>query len=359
MILNSNTILRRVLALLVCSLTLLTADRAPAAKSGWIVPARYLPVPTDISPQLYEILSELRRPNVERAKSDYPKTKAEWKELVGSQRGNMAGYMHYYAKEMSVKISKEKIAGVPVYRITPDTITPEHRKHLFLYIHGGAYVFGSGEAGLPEAIMIAHRIGIPVLSVDYRTAPKDPYPAAIEDMVAVYRSLLKTQPADSIALGGTSSGGGLALAAIHKYKRLGLPLPGALYAGTPWSDLSKTGDSYTINEGIDHKLIAYDGFIEAAAKLYANGSNLKDPLLSPVYGSFKNFPPTYLVTGTRDLFLSNTIRVHRKLREVGVEADLNVYEGFSHVEYLVAKDSPEAKEIYRELGIFLRRHLSR
>jgi len=356
---NTHTTLRRILSLFACTLTLLAAEQAPAAKSGWIVPARYLPVPTDVSPQLRDILSGLRQPNVERAKSDYPKTKAEWEELVESQKGNMVGYMRYYAKEMSVKISKETIAGVPVYRIIPDTVAPEHRTHLFLYIHGGAYVFGSGEAGLPEAVMIAHRIGIPVLSVDYRTAPKDPYPAALEDMVAVYRALLKEHPAGSIALGGTSSGGGLALAAVHRYKKLALPLPGALYAGTPWSDLSKTGDSYYINEGIDHKLITYDGFIEAAAKLYANGTDLKNPLLSPVYGDFKNFPPTYLVTGTRDLFLSNTIRVHRKLRKAGIEADLNVYEGFSHVEYLVAKESPEAREMYKELGIFLNRHLAR
>lgn len=356
--------------LAICMFTLLTSavNAKPSSavnakplhhtQKGWIVPQRFLPVPSAASEALQEILSKLHQPDIRRAISQTPKDKAEWSEMVESQKGMMTEYIKMYAKEMSVKVEKDRIGTVKIYRVTPINIAPEHSKHLFIYIHGGAYIFGSGDAGLPEAIMIASRIGIPVISVDYRTAPKDPFPAAVEDMTALYKALLKSHPASSIAIGGSSSGGGLALASIHRFKSLGLDLPAAIYAGTPWSDLTKRGDSYFINEGIDHKLITYDGFLEAAAKLYANGTDLKDPLLSPIYGNFDRFPPTYLVTGTRDLFLSNTIRVHRKLRESGVEADLNVYEGFSHVEYLVAKNSPEAHEIYKELGEFLKKHLS-
>ena len=342
--------------------TLLTsvsqAKPMPENHKAWIIPQRTIPLPAAVSQELQEVLARLSQPNVERAKSFVPKDKAEWQELVDEQKGMMTEYIRVYAKEMSVKVEKGRIGNAKIFRVTPLKIAPEHKKHIFIYIHGGAYVFGSGEAGLPEAIMIAHTIGIPVLAVDYRTAPKDPFPAAVDDMVTVYKKLLEQYPAKAIAVGGTSSGGGLALASVHKFKSLNLPLPGAIYAGTPWSDLTKTGDSYYINEGIDHKLITYDGFIEAAAKLYANGTDMKDPLLSPIYGDFSGFPPTYLVTGTRDLFLSNTIRVHRKLRRSGVEANLNVYEGFSHVEYLVAKNSPEAQEMYKELGEFLAKHLS-
>ena len=158
-------------------------------------------------------------------------------------------------------------------------------------------------------------------------------------------------------MGGSSSGGGLALAIVHKLKSLNLALPGALFIGTPWSDLTKTGDSLYVNEGIDRKIATYDGFLPAAAKLYANGHDLKDPGLSPVYGDFSGFPPTMLVSGTRDLFLSMTVRVHRKMKAAGVLADLNVYEGLSHVEYFVVPDAPESIEVYGQLGKFLKQHL--
>jgi monoterpene epsilon-lactone hydrolase len=112
------------------------------------------------------------------------------------------------------------------------------------------------------------------------------------------------------------------------------------------------------NEGVDRFLVTYDGILAAAATLYADGEDLKNPLLSPVYGDFDGFPPTYLVSGTRDMLLSDTVRVHRKLRVAGAEADLNVYEGLSHAEYAVVVGSPEWQQTYGELAEFLARHLS-
>ena len=109
--------------------------------------------------------------------------------------------------------------------------------------------------------------------------------------------------------------------------------------------------------GFDRVLVAYDGLVEAMAALYADGHDLKDPLISPIYGSFDGFPPTYLVTGTRDMFLSDTARSHRKLRAAGVVADLNVYEGFSHAEYLMVPTAPESREVFTEMGSFLAQHL--
>ena len=161
----------------------------------------------------------------------------------------------------------------------------------------------------------------------------------------------------ALALGGTSAGGGLTLAAVHRFLALGLDVPGALYAGTPWADLTKTSDTLFTNEAVDRVLLTYDGLLRAAAELYADGHDLKDPLLSPVYGDFAGFPPTYLVTGTRDMLLSDTARTHRKLRAAGAVADLNVYEGVSHADYLLVPDSPESKEVYAELNAFLLRHL--
>jgi len=123
--------------------------------------------------------------------------------------------------------------------------------------------------------------------------------------------------------------------------------------------MTKTGDTYFTNDMIDNVLVSNDGFWGAAAKLYANGRDLKDPQLSPIYGDLRGFPPTILTSGTRDLFLSNTVRVHRKLRQAGVEAQLQVFEGLSHAQYYRDIASPETIDYNNEIARFFDKHLGR
>ena len=135
-------------------------------------------------------------------------------------------------------------------------------------------------------------------------------------------------------------------------------MPGAIAPGTPTVDLSKTGDSLFTNAGVDNVLGTQDGFIRATALLDANGHDLKDPRLSPIYGDVHGFPPAILTSGTRDLYLSNTVRMHRKLRAAGVEAVLQVWEGQSHAQYMLADVSvPELREYHDEVARFFDRHL--
>lgn len=240
--------------------------------------------------------------------------------------------------------------------MTPDEIDPEHEGHLFVHVHGGAYVFGGGEACVAEALAIALGTRMRALSIDYRMAPRHPYPAAVDDVVAVYRHLLAERPARSMAMGGSSAGGGLTLSAVQQFVELGVDVPGALFIGTPGSDLSGTGDTIFTNQGVDRNIPFYTGLIEAAARLYAGGRSLKDPRISPIYGTFDGFPPTLLATGTRDLLLSNTIRTHIKLRQAGTPADILVYEGVSHGDYLHELASPESQHFLAELDRFFTRH---
>ena len=151
----------------------------------------------------------------------------------------------------------------------------------------------------------------------------------------------------------------MTLAMVLRAKKEELPLPAAIAPGTPWSDMTKTGDTYLTDELLDGVLVSYDGWLGDAAKLYANGHDLKDPMLSPVYGDFEGFPPTILTSGTRDLFLSNTVRVHRKLRAASVEAELHVFEGQSHAQYYADPYAPETKEHFRELTQFFDKHLAK
>ncbi len=260
-------------------------------------------------------------------------------------------------EKMKVAVENGQMAGVRIFTVRPVHVSEGNRDRVLLHFHGGGYVLNPGEAGTLEAIYMAGIGGMKVVSVDYRMPPDFPYPAAMDDAVAVYRELLKEYPAEKIGVFGTSTGGGMTLALLLRARAEGLPMPGAIAPGTPWTDMTKTGDSYFTNERVDNILVSYDGWIKSAAQLYANGHDLRDPLLSPIYGDVKGFPPTLLTTGTRDLFLSNTVRMHLKLREAGVRADLIVFEGMSHAQYHMSMQAPETLFHFTQLREFFESNL--
>lgn len=282
----------------------------------------------------------------------HPTTAQEWKTWVASMAKEVSKELPALQEKMQVTVQASKIAGVSVFTITPKVITAANKDRLLIHFHGGGYVLNPGEAGVTEAMMMAGYGHVKVISVDYRMPPDFPYPAAMDDAIAVYREIIKTHHPKNIGVFGTSTGGGMSLALILRAKVEHLPLPAAIGVGTPWTDLTKTGDSYYTNEQIDNVLVSYDGWLGDAAKLYANGHDLKDPLLSPIYGDVTGFPPTLLVTGTRDLFLSNTIRMHWLLRDAKVKTELLVFEGLSHAQYLMSIDTPETKRYFAELSDF-------
>lgn len=287
---------------------------------------------------------------------ELPQSNREWQAWIDVRDAARTLPLKTLEAQYAVSIQREVIAGVTVRSVVPANKKAVHAGRLFIHLHGGAYLFFGGDASVGEAVRLAAATGMEVLSIDYRMPPSHPFPAALDDVIAVYRHLLSQRSAQDMVLGGTSAGGGLALASVHQMKQLGLALPAGIFAGTPWADLSKTGDSMYVNAGIDRVLVSYEGLLSAAAKLYAAGRPLDEPLISPVYGGFDNFPPVMLVTGTRDLFLSDTVRCHRKLRAAGVAADLHVYEGLSHGEYWLLPDSPESYDMQAELNAFLARH---
>jgi len=328
---------------------------APVLSQEYVreVPARQLPLPATASPELRSFIQA----GSAAIWNDHPATAAEWRAWVGRAAERTRAGLPALRGRMGVTVEASQVAGVNVFAVTPPEIAPENRNRVLIHFHGGGYVLNPGEAGTPEAIMMAGFGRIRVISVDYRMAPDFPYPAAMDDALAVYREMLTTHEAGRIGVFGTSTGGGMTLALVLRAKATGLPVPGAIAAGTPWSDLQKVGDSYFTNDTVDNVLVRYEGWLGDAARLYANGHDMRDPFLSPIYGEFSGFPPTILVSGTRDLFLSNTVRVHRKLREAGAVADLVVFEGVSHAQYLFSPDMPEAREYFRELGAFFNTHL--
>ena len=319
------------------------------------VPARSLPVPGDVSPGMQEIIAAPLNPTWNVLWS----TGEEWRAAANQQAIAAIAALPAIRERLHVTVSSATMNGVRVYRVKPDTIPPEHRNKILIQVHGGCYVLQPGEAGTKEAIMMAGFGHYEVIAVDYRMPPEAYFPAALDDAMTVYEAVLKTTSAKNIGVLGTSAGGALVLEMMLRAKQLKLPMPGAIAPSTPMSDATKVGDSFFTNDMVDNVLVSRDGFCDAATKVYAHGHDLKDPLLSPVYGDMNGFPPAILTTGTRDLLLSNTVRVHRKLREAGVEAQLEVYEGQSHAQFGRDDRLPEAKEAYGEIADFFNKHLGR
>jgi acetyl esterase/lipase len=288
-----------------------------------------------------------------------PKTTEEWKALseqsVSSEQAS-ARELAKLREHFGVTVVPKILGGVRCYEVTPKFVSLRNRDRLILNLHHGGFIWGGGESGTEWAIELAGLMGYRVLVVDYRLLPDHPFPAALDDAVSVWKEVIKATKPSNIAVLGGSAGGGLVLSLIQKVKSDHLPLPGAVVSISPsTADLSKTGDSYYTNDGVDGT-ISYDGFWEAAHKLYANGRDLKDPLVSPLYGDFEGFPPTYLVTGTRDLFLSSTVRAQRKLLQAGVSTQLEVLEGLPHPGFLLV-DIPEVRDMYSHVAQFIDAHL--
>ncbi|OJF69570.1 esterase [Alteromonas sp. V450] len=316
------------------------------------MPNEQITPPKTVSLALQKAISSLPVEEITRIAMTAPCTARQWLSLIQNRNNILKKKIKNMRKHYGVQVELMRINDVAVRKITPQSVSSEYRDCAYLDIHGGAYVLHSGLASIEEGILVAARLGIVVYSVDYRMPPSYPCPAAVEDVEAVYRALMERQPELTLFVGGTSAGGGLTLALVQSLIRQCVTLPHAIYVGTPWADLSKTSDSLFVNEGKDSILVSYDGLLSAAALLYAGKHKLNSPTVSPLYGSFESFPPTFLVTGTRDLFLSDTVRVNRCIKAAGGTTQLEVLEGMSHAEYLIFDNTPESNAIYAELKSF-------
>jgi monoterpene epsilon-lactone hydrolase len=317
-------------------------------------PAKVLAVPyADVSPGMQAFIARPLNPDW----NDQWKTGAEARAYANKQAAGVVPGIPGMLSRLHVTMTSTTMGGVHVSVLTPASIPAENAGKVLIHVHGGCYVLFPGESGTTEGIMMAGFAHYKVISVDYRMPPEAYFPAALDDAVAVYKEVLKTTPPKNVAFFGTSAGGALTLEMVLRARQDGLPMPGAIAPGTPMSDVTKTGDSFYTNEKVDNVLVSPNGFCHAATIVYAKGHDLSDPLLSPVYGDMHGFPPAILTTGTRDLLLSNTVRVHRKLLRSGVPAILEVFEGESHAQYQFDDTVPETREAFTEIGAFFGQNL--
>jgi acetyl esterase/lipase len=316
---------------------------------------RTIRVPPTVSPHAQAVIAAGHAMVVERLAHPLaypPLDDAEaWKAQIAVMDDGIVTGFAASALDIPATVEAREIAGVHVNVITPEGIEVDDDTPIQLDIHGGALVAGGGEACKLMNTATAARAGMHTWGVDYRMPPDHPYPAPLDDCVAVYRALLDVRPPEKIMVGGGSAGGNLVAAMLLRARDEGLPMPAALVTMTPEIDLTESGDSFDTNAGVDYVLV--DRLTDSIA-LYAGDHDLTDPYLSPIFGDLTGFPPTFVQAGTRDLFLSNAVRFHRKLRDAGGDAELHVWEAMPHGGFFGA---PEDAEMAVEVRRFLAKHL--
>lgn len=311
------------------------------------VPARALPLPASLSDQARH--NAVHYPPVQLAPYPAPDDRAGWDAYCAAEEVTLRELFLAVPLPDDLAITRFRAGAAMVYRYDPATVKVAG-DCAYLDIHGGGLVIGGGETCRIMGQITAARRGVLTFAPDYRMPPEHPYPAALDDCLDAYRALLATHRPEKIVIGGMSAGGNLAAATILRARDEGLPLPGGCVLQTPEADLTESGDSFRANLGVDNCLTRS---LMPANLLYAAGHDLSHPYLSPLFGDFsRGFPPTLLSAGTRDLFLSNAVRMHWALRAADVPAELYILEAASHVGH---QGAPEGDALEREIDRFCRR----
>ncbi len=308
-------------------------DSATFDPDGTAHVTRLVPMPSTVSPEAQQWLKDIER------ESPQPKDLGELRARTDAWQKSQSAE----AKRLfPVNVEATTTASVRTDIITPLAMPEANRKRVLINLHGGGFISDSGS--LIEGIPIAYLTKMKVVSVYYRLAPENPFPAAVDDVVAVYKELLKTYQPRSIGIFGTSAGVTLTPEVAVRLKQLGIPLPGALGMFSTHPDFSRPTDS--------QQLFALNGFSGNIAPkdpnllpddAYAAKTDRKDPVLSPLFADLHGMPPSLLVTSTRDLLLSDTSMFHLALLHAGVDSQLLVFEALPHA-FWYHFQLPETKE---------------
>lgn len=271
--------------------------------------------------------------------------------------------LDHWLKIYPSSIEETMIDGVRTHVVTPDAgIAPGNENRVMINAHMGGFMFGSAYGGQVESVPLAGRAGIKVIAVDYRLAPEHSFPAASEDMEAVYRHVLKTTKPENVGIYGCSAGGTLTAQIIPWFIEKDLPLPGAIgifcsgAMGTFWFG----GDSGSVSPLLNGTVPISREDSVAQSRNYFGDLDVNTPTITP--GLFPEtlaqFPPTLVVTGTRDIAMSNALITHTELLKAGVEAELFVQEGLGHGHFFLFPGTEEAATAYSVIWNFFDRRLS-
>ncbi len=316
-------------------------DSASFDTDGTAHITRIVPMPMTISPEAQKWLESLTHT------TPGPETLAERRARTDVWRAHDSAEAR---KLYPVNVEESTTAGVRTDIITPLDMPASNKTRVLINLHGGG--FNSDSGSLIEGVPISNLAKMKVVSVYYRLAPENPFPAAVDDAVAVYRELLKSYKPQSIGIFGTSAGAILTAEVTIRLKQLGVPLPGALGIFSGLADFSRSGDSwqmFTLN-GLPGELQpTYPG--RRHDEEYVGKADPRDPVLSPLFADLHGMPPSLLVTSTRDILLSGTTIFHRALLQAGNDSQLVVFEALPHA-FWYHFQLPETREALQLMATF-------
>lgn len=307
---------------------------------------RVVPIPATISPEARQMLGR-RVPD-----QAPPESLAERRARTDAYtaRARVA-----WSSICPVNIVEDKIAGVPVHVVTPIGMPAANGDKVLMNLHGGG--FNSDSGSYTESIPIASYAKMKVVAVLYRLAPEHPFPAGLDDAVAVYRELLKSYKPEHIVVYGTSAGAILTGEVAVKLKQLGLPMPAALGIFSGLGDFARAGDSAAL-----FSLRGLSGPLEPPSQphdsYYMGTTSPTDPVLSPVYADLHGLPPTLFMTATRDMLLSGTVNLQRAFLHADVDARLVVFDALPHA-FWYDPELPESIEANHMMADFFVKQLGR
>ncbi len=255
-----------------------------------------------------------------------------------------------YKVPSAVQVSPASIGGVPGERLEG----PTAGNTVLLYLHGGGYFGCSAESHRPITAFFA-REGFRVFAPDYRLAPENRFPAAVDDAVAVYRGLLGAgYPSERIVVAGESAGGGLTLSLMLALRSADVPLPAAAALYSPWTDLAATGDSIRTNS--DRCAMFCGSDVAASARYYLGDTDPRNPLASPLYADLTGLPPLLIHVGADEVLRDDSTRLTERARAAGVPVDLKIWPVVPHAWQLAPHLIPEARQSLRESAAFFHAH---
>jgi monoterpene epsilon-lactone hydrolase len=309
---------------------------------------RVVPMPSTVSPEAREWLASLTR------KSNAPQTLEQRRASTDEWRARQSAEAR---RLFPVNLQETTTAGVRTDILTPLDAGGTNRDRVLINLHGGG--FNSDSGSLIEGVPICNLAKIKVVSVYYRLAPENPFPAAVDDVVAVYKELLKAYKPRNIGIFGTSAGATLTAEVAARLKQVGVPLPGALGMFSVRPDYTRPTDSQELFalDGLPGRLEPRDPN-RPPEDAYAGHTDRKDPVLSALFADLKGWPPSLLVTSTRDILLSDTAMFHRALLRAGDDAQLVVYEALPHA-FWYHYQLPETREALDVMAKFFDEKLGR
>ncbi len=271
------------------------------------------------------------------------------------RRAQAAKFAQAFTMPEGVSVEADTVGGVPVEWVIPHEASGAP---ILLHLHGGGYVLGDPASSRPLTTALALKSGARVVSVDYRLAPEHPFPAAVDDAVAVYRALLvQGRQAKAIAVGGESAGGGLAIAMLLAAREKGLELPACAFAISPWTDLSCAARTFDTCAKLDPMLARR--VLKEMADAYLAGASAWKPLASPLLGDLRGLPPLLIHVGSDEVLLDDAQLLHSQAQAAGVASRLRVYAGMIHVWHMFHTALPEGEAAIDEIVAFAGSHWRR